>query len=249
MARPHKVPTWLWGVLVAALGVTLVALALQGRSPTTIPIGSPLDPNLGVENSAAIENLNLRPQGDHPVTPEMQAAAKELGEAPAPDFDLPGNDGKRHTLGSLTDGKPLLIFFVEKNCPCCLGAKFFVDKMIDLYPGAINAVGIINAEGEIAEAWERVTKPRFLVLQDPSQRVIRAYKAERGVYTTLIAPGGKIVKAYPGYSLDMLKELSGKIAKLAGVPAKEFESRAAPETLTSGCLFPDPDDPSTENPS
>lgn len=249
MARPNKVPTWLWAVLVVAMGVTLVAFALQGRSRTMIPIGSPLDPNLGVANPAAVKDLNLRAQADHPVTAEMQAAANELGEAPAPDFDLPGNDGTRHTLASLTAGKPLLIFFVEKNCPCCLGAKFFVDKMIDLYPGVLNAVGIINAEGEIAQAWERATKPRFLVLQDPRQKVIRAYKAERGVYTTLIAPGGKIVKAYPGYSLDTLKELSGSIAKLAGVPAKEFESRAAPKTLTSGCLFPDPEEPQTENPS
>lgn len=249
MARPNKVPTWMWLTLVVALGVTLVAFALQGRPGTEIPIGSPLDPNLGVENAAAIKDLNLRQQGDHPVTPEMQAAATELSEGQAPPFDLLGTDGKRHTLASLTNGKPLLIFFVEKNCPCCLGAKYFVDKMLDLYPGVVNAVGIINADGEIAEAWERVTKPRFLVLQDPQQRVIRAYKAERGVYTTLVAPGGKIVKAYPGYSLDMLQELSGKIAKLAGVPAKEFVSRAAPKTLTSGCLFPEPETPSNENKS
>jgi len=169
----------------------------------------------------------------------MTAAADSLESIKAPAFDLPSVEGPNYSLKQLTDGKPLLIFFIEKECPCCLGAKFFVDKMIDLYGDSISAVGIINAEIGVAKAWKKATKPRFTVLMDPKQEVISAYKAERGVYTTVIGPDGMISKAYPGYSLDTLKEMSQRIAKLAGVPAKEFKSKAAPERLTSGCIFPD----------
>lgn len=232
--RPAQILWILAGVLLLLLGVSLFV-----PNSTTIPVGSPLDPNLGVEDPSALQGLTIKKQEDHPVTPEMSAAAASLDAEKAPDFNLPSVDGPNYTLAQLTDGKPLLIFFIEKECPCCLGAKFFVDKMIDLYGENLSAVGIINADGAVARAWVKSTKPFFKVLMDPEQKVIASYKAERGVYTTLIAPGGVIDKAYPGYSLETLKEMSNRIAKLAGVPAKEFVSKAAPEKLTSGCAFPE----------
>jgi peroxiredoxin len=232
--KPAQILWIIAGVLVLLLGVSLFV-----PSGAKIPVGSPLDPNLGVADPSALEGLTIKKQEDHPVTPEMSKAADSLDAEKAPDFDLPSVDGPNYTLAQLTDGKPLLIFFIEKECPCCLGAKFFVDKMIDLYGDNLNAVGIINADGAVARAWKKSTKPLFKVLMDPGQKVIASYKAERGVYTTLIAPGGVIDKAYPGYSLSTLKEMSGRIAKLAGVPAKEFVSKAAPEKLTSGCAFPE----------
>lgn len=228
----------LWG----AAGLLAIGISISFFIPVQdkrIYVGSPLDPNLGVADPSAVADLSIHRQEDHPVTQDMSAAADSLELMKAPDFNLPSVDGPSYSLKQLTDGKPLLIFFIEKECPCCLGAKFFVDKMLDLYGDSINAVGIINAEIGMAKAWKKATKPRFTVLMDPKQEVISAYKAERGVYTTVIGPDGMISKAYPGYSLDTLKEMSQRIAKLAGVPAKEFKSKAAPERLTSGCIFPD----------
>lgn len=229
-------------VLWAVAGLLALAIGISFFIPTqakTIYVGSPLDPNLGVADPAAAAQLPIHTQKDHPVTKDMSAAADSLGALRAPGFNLPSVEGPSYSLKQLTDGRPLLIFFIEKECPCCLGAKFFVDKMLDLYGDSINAVGIINADIGVAKAWKKATKPRFTVLMDPRQEVISAYKAERGVYTTVIGPDGMISKAYPGYSLDSLKEMSQRIAKLAGVPAKEFKSQAAPERLTSGCIFPD----------
>jgi len=200
-----------------------------------------LDPKLGIADPSAVGALDMRKQKEHPVTAEMTQAADSLSAAKAPDFDLVDTNGAHHTLASLTQDKPLLIFFVEKNCPCCLGAKFYVDKMLDLYPNEVNAVGIINADGNTAKTWVKATKPKFTVLQDPKQKVIASYKAERGVYTTLIAPGGTIDKAYPGYSLESLQEMSKRIAQLTHVPAREYISTSAPKTMTSGCTFPELD--------
>ncbi len=42
--------------------------------------------------------------------------------APAPDFSLPGIEGKTHTLPEYKDGKVLVIFFTSNHCPTSHGA-------------------------------------------------------------------------------------------------------------------------------
>jgi peroxiredoxin len=231
------------GTLTVALAVigsaTLASFLWPKQNELSIPIGSPLDPNLGVADPSLIGAANLKDQENHPVTGEMMATAQGQSQKKAPEFELPDGNGSRHTIASLTaGGKPVLIFFIEKKCPCCLGAKHFVDSIADNFKGKASVVGVINASGEEAATWRKLTDPHFLVLEDPNQLAIRAYAAERGVYTTLITPEGTIEKAYPGYSIETLKDISSRLAKWAGVPDSGFESPAAPLELTSGCLFP-----------
>jgi peroxiredoxin len=242
MSRPpgRGVPKWMIGGLVLGLALIVAGIALSKKENP-----GPLDPRLGIADSAATRQLGLRQQVDHPVNESQQKAANSLDSEKAPFFSLKGTDGRTYTLAELNRDKPLLIFFVEKECPCCLGAKYFVDKMADAYGEGLNTIGIINADGETAQTWVRATKPKFLVLQDPKQIVIREYKAERGVYTTLIAPGGTIDKAYPGYGKEMLQDLGKRIARLAKLPEKKFTHAAAPDTMTSGCIFPDPNESTT----
>ncbi len=233
MNPPKNLNTWLFGALGAAAILTAFTFIRPPR-----PLKPALDPSLGVAKGESLSSLTLREQEDHPVTPDMEAAAVSLEAQQAPSFSLKDTEGKVHTLASLTDGKPLLIFFVEKECPCCLGAKHFVDRLAMAYRGQLNTIGIINAEGAVARTWVKTTQPKFLLLEDPQMTAIQAYKAERGVYTTLIAPGGRIDKAYAGYSQDMINDASQRIAQLAGIPAKKIESAAAPKEMTSGCVFP-----------
>ncbi|MCG9894812.1 MAG: hypothetical protein MH204_05000, partial [Fimbriimonadaceae bacterium] len=108
--------------------------------------------------------------------------------------------------------------------------------------------GIINAGGRVSRAWGKSTRPKFILLEDPEQTVIRAFKAERGVYTTLVRPDGTIEKAWAGYSQEMLADLGTRIARLAGVPFVEQEFPDAPTELTSGCLFPEPEPAPTTDP-
>ncbi|QYK54458.1 MAG: redoxin domain-containing protein [Fimbriimonadaceae bacterium] len=230
---PDRSTKILYGVLAVCSLITIGSF-LWPEKPKNA-----LDPNLGITDPEASRNLFLRQQEDHPVTDEMLDTAEKLGAKKAPDFTLIDTEGKPHSLKSLAEGKPLLIFFVEKECPCCLGAKHFVDSLAMMYKDSANVIGIINATGEVAQTWIKTTTPHFLVLQDPEQKVIRAYQAERGVYTTIVAPDGTINKAYAGYSLEMLQDASSRLAKLAGVKDQGFESPAAPTKLTSGCLFPE----------
>lgn len=214
------------------MGLALIFYPWKGSS-------SHLDPSLGIADPQAAQTLVMRQQKDHPVTPEMSKAAASLGASAAPDFRLTSLEGEEETLQGLSQSRPLLIFFIEKQCPCCLGAKKFVDELATAYQGHLNVVGIINADQKVAEGWKLATRPKFQILLDPKMTAIQAYKAERGVYTTLIAPGGKVDKAYPGYSREMLQDASQRIAKLAGIPARPVEVKDAPDTMTSGCPFPD----------
>lgn len=49
---------------------------------------------------------------------------------PAPDFNLPGVDGKNHTLASFKDAKLLLVIFTCNHCPT---AQAYEQRIIDLH--------------------------------------------------------------------------------------------------------------------
>lgn len=184
------------------------------------------------------ETLVFREGRIHPVTPAMAQAASELGGASAPNFEATLLDGTPCSLASLTRGKPLVLYFIEVLCPCCKGAKPYIDRIQTRYGDVCNVVGVIDAKPSLAQVWANTVKPQFDVLPDPQMAVIRGFRAQRGVYTTLIAPNGRIVTAYPGYSQDMLHDLTKKIARLAGVKERSMSVEPAPIKLTSGCIFP-----------
>jgi peroxiredoxin len=49
---------------------------------------------------------------------------------PAPDFALPGIDGKTHRLADYKDGKLLMIFFTSNHCPTSHGAEARLKKFL-----------------------------------------------------------------------------------------------------------------------
>lgn len=184
------------------------------------------------------EQLVFRDGEDHPVTAQMAKVAREMGGAPAVPFDAVDLDGKSVSLASLTKSKPLVLFFVELQCPCCKGAKPYIDRIQDYCRDVCNVVGVIDTDPRMARLWSQAVRPEFPIIADPKMQIIRSFQAQRGVYTTLVAPGGRIVKAYPGYSQDMLHEISEKIERLAGIAHRKMPVQPAPKRMTSGCIFP-----------
>lgn len=53
--------------------------------------------------------------------------------APAPDFDLPGVDGKNHALGEYSDAKVLVVYFTCNHCPTAQAYEERVAKLHDDY--------------------------------------------------------------------------------------------------------------------
>ena len=169
--------------------------------------------------------LTFRDKQEHPVTAQMALAAQKQMNTLAP------------ARASLAHSKPLVVFFIEKNCPCSRDAAPFIERLRSQYGTVCDFVGVINSDASVAQAWAKAASVHFPLLPDPEREIIAAYKAERSVYTTLIAPGGRIAKTYPGYGQEMLKELSGRIAQLSGVRVRPLVVTGAPKNLIAGCEF------------
>ncbi|MCU0315169.1 MAG: peroxiredoxin family protein [Fimbriimonadaceae bacterium] len=167
------------------------------------------------------------------------------------DFRLPGTDGKTHTLASLTDGKPLMLFFIEKDCPCCITAQPFFNALGSAYKGQANVYGVINSDLAFAERWKKATDTTFPLLIDPKRDLIDGMNAEQALYTAIISPNRIVTLYLPGYSKALLGELDRELARLTGIPPKSLDVSEAPDEITTGCSFitPKKSPPEQENPA
>ncbi len=68
-------------------------------------------------------------QADEKISP------LEIG-SPAPAFDLPGVDGKNHTLADYADADVLAVLFTCNHCPSAQGAESRVKKLVNGYAKA-----------------------------------------------------------------------------------------------------------------
>ena len=104
----------------------------------------------------------------------------------APDFDLPGVDGKRHTLGSFADKPVLVVIFSCNHCPYVIA---YEDRMVSIqadYAGRGVQLVAINSNDEksypedsFAKMVKRAEEKKFNFpyLRDEAQEAVNAYGA------------------------------------------------------------------------
>jgi peroxiredoxin len=111
----------------------------------------------------------------------------ELGQS-APDFNLPGVDGKDYSLASFKNAKLLVIVFSCNHCPYVIGSE---DRMIKFYndytPKGVSLVAINSNETKdhptdslehmVSHSKEKGFK--FPYLRDETQEIAKAYGALR----------------------------------------------------------------------
>lgn len=107
-------------------------------------------------------------------------------DQPAIDFDLPGSDGKRHTLASCRGPNGLLVMFICNHCPY---VKAIIDRLLrdcrELTTLGIGSVAIMSNDAAVypedspenMQRWARELDFPFPYLHDESQQVARAYGA------------------------------------------------------------------------
>jgi peroxiredoxin len=105
---------------------------------------------------------------------------------PAKDFDLPGVDGRRHTLASARGMKGLLVMFICNHCPY---VKAVLDRIVrdtrELKKFGIGSIAIMsNDPAEYPEdSWDNMVKLAqshdfpFPYVLDETQEIARAYDA------------------------------------------------------------------------
>lgn len=111
----------------------------------------------------------------------------QLGSA-APDFDLPGTDGNRHSLSSFKDAKYLLVVFWCNHCPYVIGSEEKLIRLAREYAGrgvkvvAINSNSTENHPDDSFDAMVIRAKEQaypFAYLRDETQETAKAYGAMR----------------------------------------------------------------------
>ena len=183
------------------------------------------------------ELASVDPRVRHHVTDQMVSETERMATKPAPAFEAQGSDLHSHSLEQLLVHGPLLITFVNVDCPCSKDAEPMFQAIADAYPG-LTLVGVVGAPTTRSWLWGRENHTRHLLLADPSLKIVHAYGAISSVYTALVTPGGKIVKMWPGYSQSMMNEVSAKAADLLGVRGKTLSPKLAPVEMAAGCAFP-----------
>ena len=108
--------------------------------------------------------------------------------AQAPDFDLPGVDGKNYSLASFKPAKVLVVVFSCNHCPAVIGSQ---DRMIQLYKdyaGRGVAMVAINSNEDQNHPDDSFDKMKlrarekgfaFPYVRDESQDAAKAYGALR----------------------------------------------------------------------
>jgi len=159
----------------------------------------------------------------------QMVSAAELPKAgePAPDFELPDQDGVRHNLSSFA-GKWLVLYFYPKDDTpgCTQEACAFRDDLHKLTALGAQVVGIsVDDSDSHAEFAKKYHLP-FPLLADKSTEVAARYGALMNLwlfkfakrYTFLIDPQGKIAKVYEKvetsrHSTEIIEDLQQLAAK------------------------------------
>ncbi|HMB95920.1 MAG TPA: thioredoxin family protein [Tepidisphaeraceae bacterium] len=111
----------------------------------------------------------------------------QIGQS-APDFNLPGVDGKDYSLASFKNAKLLVIVFSCNHCPYVVGSEERMKKFYDDYtPKGVAMIAINSNETKDhpTDSFEHMKSHakekgfKFPYLRDESQEIAKAYGALR----------------------------------------------------------------------
>ncbi|MBL8086599.1 MAG: redoxin domain-containing protein [Chthonomonas sp.] len=174
----------------------------------------------------------------HPVTPDMKKTAFLQAGATAPDFKLPDENGNPQSLDNLAKGKPALLYFIQKDCPCCVSAEPFIEQIAKAYGDRVAVIGIANTIPEEAAKWKRLNTFPAPILSDPDLMIIQSYKIATAAYSVVVSKDRKIVEVFPGYSRTMVQAMSDVLARQLGEKTgPQIDLTGAPDKPAAGCTF------------
>ena len=150
-----------------------------------------------------------------PTKPSPKISAAPIDGAPAPDFALPGSDGKTHTLADYRGKNVVLYFYPKDDTPgCTREAIAFEGATKELAKKNAVVLGVSKDSLAAHARFKDKYSLGFVLLSDPDLTVHAAYGAygEKVMYgnktmgvlrsTFVIGPDGKIKKAFPKVKVD-----------------------------------------------
>lgn len=142
----------------------------------------------------------------------------------APDFSLPDQDGKTHSLANYRGQVVLIYFYPKDDTPGCTKEACTIAEVYDDFEK--NGVKVFGISADSIESHKQFAEKYhlpFTLLSDPDRQVIVAYGAnqegegsEHSTHTKrisyLVSPDGVIIRSYPDvdpatHALNILKDL------------------------------------------
>lgn len=150
------------------LSVTACVMSLAGAMVAAWPGGQAAAP---AQAPPKAQSKGIQP-GDHPVL--------KIGE-PAPDFTLPGVDGKTHRLRDYAGAKLLAIVFESNHCPVSMLYETRIKKIYEDYRNQGVAVVAINPNNPAAV---RLDEQGYTDVTDslPAMKIRSAYRHREWPY-------------------------------------------------------------------
>lgn len=150
--------------------------------------------------------------------------ALEAGTA-APEFVLPGMDGKKFSLAEALKRGPVLAAFFKVSCPVCQFTFPYLERIHKAYAGSkVTVVGISQDDKKDTAAFLREFGITFPVLLDDTHRypVSNAYGLTNVPSLFFITPEGGIELSSVGWSRQDIEAVGARLAQAAGKPPSKI---------------------------
>ncbi|HLG18243.1 MAG TPA: TlpA disulfide reductase family protein [Bdellovibrionota bacterium] len=151
----------------------------------------------------------------------------------APDFTLPGLDGKSHSVSNLKTGEVAVVSFYKATCPTCQFALPYLDSLYQYHKGDPNVRFLAVAQEDVKEAKDfsseyKLTMP---VALDPAPyKVSSQYDLTHVPTVFLIQNDGTVEQTTVGFVKKEYEQLAQKLGQATKKrPAPIFEGLSVPE--------------------
>jgi len=143
--------------------------------------------------------------------------------AQAPDFALPGIDGRDHSLADALKAGPTVLAFGKADCRTCVLAFPYLERLSQAYPGGRwTLLGILQDPAEDARAFAQAHGLTFPIATEVEPfPVSQAYDPEATPTIFYVEPDGRIARVSPAFRKSDLNELSADLARSLGVATVE----------------------------
>jgi peroxiredoxin len=172
-----------------------------------------------------------------PVTPGQLTAAGALADRPIGPLTALAADGSRLGWRELSGGRPVVLVFVRRGCPCSVEFQPHFSRLARAYRGRARFAGVLDGPVAAARDFAEANGVHYPVLADPELALIRRFQVRNGAYVALVTAGGRLATLWPGCSTAMMRELDRRLAGLTGGREQRLEFAGLPAVLTTGCPF------------
>jgi peroxiredoxin len=187
----------------------------------------PRQPDMGIDFG------NVR----HFVTREMEIETAAMKNRRLPELEGVTELGKTVDLAPAGGKVPQFVLFIKDACPCSIDAQPLFNRLARQFGDKVDFLGVIDGDGTHARSYAEQFTVAFPVIADKDEKIIKGFQAKGGLYSVLVARSGHIVKMWPGYNADILREMNHVIAEEAGVKESPFDPQYAPKVKAAGCAY------------